>query len=269
MATEIYDPVKLIAKADIQCRNACDRGRCGVEDGRIRVPIEGVVSTRVLVQVEDMKAVLATGAHFHAIELYGIVSVQMEIEALEKEGGVHAIWGRDGTGHGLVVPILKAKDARGTADKEYGTGGAVNRIGVGRILELEGEGGGPCGGYRHLFRNAAIAYCVRIRDSWNRIECPLEFRAQFCGRVLAGCQGCHIVCIRFFEGKDVPAGVDIVEIRGNTAVDEFHGEDVLERAAEGPAKRIGRIVGHKVTVAAIHGDSHGALFSVFTGRVRE
>lgn len=208
-----------------------------------------------------MKAVLATGAHFHAIELYGIVGVQVEIEALEKEGGVHAIWGRDGASHGLVDPILKAEDARGAADVLYGAGVAINRIRIGGILELEGEGRGASCGHRHLFRYTAVAYSICIRDSWNRIEGSCELCAEFCGGVLAGCQGHGIVCRSFFEGEDVPAGVDVVEGGGDAAINQFNAEDILEGTAEGPAKGVGGVVGHEIAVAAIHGHSDGTLFS--------
>ena len=93
MTAEVNDSMKLIAKTDIQCRNASDGHGGRIEDGGIRVSIEGVVSTRGLVEIDDMKAVFTVRACFDAIELDGIVCVQMEVEALEKEGGVHAIWG--------------------------------------------------------------------------------------------------------------------------------------------------------------------------------
>ena len=216
-----------------------------------------------------MKAVLATGTHFHAIELYRIIGVQVEIEALEKECGVHAVGGRDGASHGIVDRILKAKNPSGATDELYGAGDAINRIRIGGILELEGEAGSPCGGHRHLFRYAAVAYSICIGDSWNRIECSCELRAEFYGGVLAGYQGHGILCRSFFKGEHVPAGVDVVEIRGDAAVDELDAHHVFEGAAEGPAKGVCLVVGHEIAVAAIHGHSHGTLLTVFAGRVRE
>ena len=63
-----------------------------------------------------MKTVFASGAHFYTIELYGVVGVQMVIEALEKEGGVHAIGRRYGACARSIGPVLKAEDACGAAD---------------------------------------------------------------------------------------------------------------------------------------------------------
>ena len=86
-----------------------------------------------------MEAVVAAGAHFDAIELDGIVGVEMEIEALKKEGGIHAIWGCDGAGGGVVDPVLEAEDARGTADTLDGGACAVDGIRVGGIEEIQRE----------------------------------------------------------------------------------------------------------------------------------
>jgi len=136
-------------------------------------------------------------------------------------------------------------------------------------LEIEGEGGATTGGHRHLFRYAAVCYGIGVRDSWNRIEGSCEFRTEFCGSVLAGCQGHRVGVTAFYEAEDVPAGVDVVERGGDTAVDELDAENIFEGAAEGPAKGIRRVVGHQIAVAAIHGHSDGTLFSGSAGRVRE
>lgn len=165
MATEIHDSVKLVTKADIQRSNTRNRGWCGVEDGCIRVSIEGVVSTRTLVEIDNMKTVFAAGAHFDAAELYGVVGVEMKVETLKKQGGVHAIWGCDSAGGGGVNPVLKAKDTSWAADVLYGAGRAVNGVGVGRVLEIKGEGDGTCGGHSHLFCDAAVCHGVGIQDT--------------------------------------------------------------------------------------------------------
>ena len=136
-------------------------------------------------------------------------------------------------------------------------------------MEIEGEGGATTGGHRHLFRYAAVCYGIGVRDSWNRIEGSCEFRTEFCGSVLAGCQGHRVGVTAFYEAEDVPAGVDVVERGGDTAVDELDAENIFEGAAEGPAKGVGGVVGHEVAVAAIHGHSDGTLFSGSARRVRE
>lgn len=97
----------------------------------------------------------------------------------------------------------------------------------------------------------------------------MEFGAEFSRRVLAGCEGHLILLGAFGEAEDIPAGIDIVEIRGDTAIDEFDADHVFERAAKRPAERIGSIVCHEITVTTIHCDSDGALFSGFAGGVRE
>ena len=165
MATEIHHSIKLVTKADIQRRNTRNRGWCGVEDWGIRVPIEGVVSTRTLVEIDNMKAVFAAGAHFDAVELYGIIGVEMKVETLKKERGVHAIWGCDSAGGGGVNPVLKAKDTSWGVDLLYSAGRAVNGIGVRRVLEIKGEGDGTCGGHSHLFCDAAVCDGVGIKDT--------------------------------------------------------------------------------------------------------
>lgn len=78
---------------------------------------------------------------------------------------------------------------------------------------------------------------------------------------MAGCERDDIVRRTFFEFEDVPAGVDVVEIRGDTAVDQFDADYVFEGAAKRPAKGICCVVGHEIAVTTIDGDSHGALFS--------
>ena len=209
-----------------------------------------------------MKTVLAAGAHFDPIELYGVVGIEMEIEALEKEGGVHAIRGCDGAGDGGVVPVLEAKDAGGTADVLYGAACTVDCVRVGRVLESENVDGGARSSDGHLFRDVAVCDGVGICDAGQRIEGALKFRTEFCRSVLAGPQRHRVLCSRFGEAEDVPAGVHIVESRGDTAVDEFDADDIFEGAAEGPAKGISSVVGHEVAVTAIDGDGYGALFSV-------
>ena len=193
----------------------------------------------------------------------------MEVEALEKQGGVHAVGRYQHPSHGGVDPVLKAEDTCRTADELYGAACPINRIGVRCILEIEGEGCGAWGANSGFFRYPAVCDGIGIRESWNGIEGPLEFSTEFCCSILAGCEGHCIVVRPLLEGKDVPAGVDVIEVRRHAAVDELDADYIFEGAAEGPAKGIRRVVGHQITVAAIHGDSHGALFSVFTGRVRE
>jgi len=87
-----------------------------------------------------MKAVLATGAHFDPIELYRVVGIQMQIEALEKEGGVHAIRGCDAAARRLIDPVFEAKDACGAADELYGATCPVYSVCVRSVQETKGEG---------------------------------------------------------------------------------------------------------------------------------
>ena len=112
-----------------------------------------------------MKTVFAAGTHFDAVELYGAVGVQVEIEALEKEGGVHAIGGYDNAGDRGVDPVLEAENPSGTADILDSAGGAVDGVRVGRILEVEQEGGAARCAYRHLFRYAAVCCGIGICDT--------------------------------------------------------------------------------------------------------
>ena len=113
-----------------------------------------------------MKAVFAARAHFDAIELYGIVGVQMKIEALEKEGGIHAIGGSQGACYGGIVPVLEAEDARRAAYGLYGATCTVDGIGIGRFEKHEGEGEDTgSGGDSHLFRYAAVCDGVGVIDA--------------------------------------------------------------------------------------------------------
>ena len=216
-----------------------------------------------------MKAVLAAGAHFYTVELYGVVCIQMKVEALEKEGGVHAVGRRDGAGHRLVDPVFKAEDTCRAADELYGAACPVDGIGVRWILEFEGEGGGAWGANSRFFRYPAVCDSIGVGESWNGIEGALQFGAEFAGSVLAGREGRHIVIRPLLEGKHVPAGVDVIEVGGHAAIDELDAHHVFEGAAKGPAKGVGRIVGHEVAVTTIDGDSDGALLTVFAGQVRE
>ena len=211
-----------------------------------------------------MKAVLATGTHFNPIELYGVVCVQVEIEALEKERDVHAIGGCYAAADRLVDPVLKAEDARGTAYILYGAGGAVNSVRIGGILKIEGEDRGACSGQPHLFRCAAVCHRIGISDTGQGIQGALELCTDFGDRVLAGCQGDRIDFCPFGEAEHVPANIHIIEIRGHTAIHKFYGDHVFQGATECPAKGIGFIIGHEIAVTAIDGHSNSPLLSVFS-----
>lgn len=212
-----------------------------------------------------MKAVVTPGTHFDAVELDGIVGVEMEIEALKKERGVHAIGGCDGAAGGGVGPVLEAEDACGAADVLDGGTCAVDGIRVGGIEEIQGEGARiVCCDNAHLFRDWGVGDAVDVDDAGQGVQGALKFRTEFCGSVLAGSQSYRILCWAFREAEDVPAGVHIVEICRDTAVDEFHGDHFFQRTGKCPAKRICLVVGHKIAVPTIDGNSYGALLSVFS-----
>lgn len=121
-----------------------------------------------------MEAVLATGAHFDPIELYRVVGIQMQIEALEKEGGVHAIRGRDAAAGRLIDPVFEAEDACGAADELYGATCAVYSVGVRSVQEIKGEGENAyCCTDCRLFCYSAVRDVVCVVDAGHIVEGPL------------------------------------------------------------------------------------------------
>ena len=77
MFPEIHETVKLIANTDIQCRHACNGSRRRKEDRRVNILIEWVIAVNDLVEIDNMEAVAPSRTPFNAINLYGVVGVQM------------------------------------------------------------------------------------------------------------------------------------------------------------------------------------------------
>lgn len=86
---------------------------------------------------------------------------------------------------------------------------------------------------------------------------------------MAGYESNNKVGGAFFETEHVPAHIYIIEVGGNTSIDEFDGDHVFQRTAESPAELIAEIVCSQIAIAAIYCNRHSALLSVFAGRVRE
>lgn len=82
MAAEVNEAVKLIANTDIQSSHACNRGRRRVVNRCMNILIEHIISVSKLVKIHNMEAVFTAGAHFYAIEIDGIVCIEVKIHAL-------------------------------------------------------------------------------------------------------------------------------------------------------------------------------------------
>ena len=94
-----------------------------------------------------MKTVLASCAHFNPVKVDGIIGVQMEIHALQKEIGIQASGGGSGGGRstGGPAPTSSMSTIRGA----FGTmiiGGNANAGGA-----SGGSGGGSGGGFKSAF----------------------------------------------------------------------------------------------------------------------
>lgn len=235
----------------------------------MNILIEHIISASDLVQVHDMETVFASGAHFYAIEIDRVVGIQVKIHALQKEARVNTIRGGDDPAGTRIIPCIKSKEARGTSYDLYGTCVTIYSICVGRGEELKCEGGRASCRHSDLFCCWAIAHGICIAYSRKCIQSPLHLCTELCGVILAGYESNNKIGGILFKTEHIPADIYVIEVCGNTSIDEFYGDHIFQRAAESPAELITEIIGSEIAVTAIDCNGDGALLTVFAGRVRE
>ena len=210
-----------------------------------------------------MEAVAPPRPHFHAVEFHRVIGVNIEIQLLQENIRVHAIWRINHAANAGIVLPREPEEACGTVDACQSSASRIYSVCKGRGHEKESEGRSTGAGHFHSARNRRIADDIGIGLASECSELGLQFRDEFLGSILTGRES-HLPGLgALAERKDIPAGCYIVEIGGDAAIHEFNAHHVLEGATEVPAEGIRIVVGGQIAIAAIHGDSHGALFLAF------
>lgn len=135
--------------------------------------------------------------------------------------------------------------------------------------EIEDKLFRAAGGHSHKLRDIGIGDGIGIRLSSESIERRLELGGEGRSGILTGWDARIPDDAGLAESEGAPGGTDVIQIGGDTAIDELNTHDIFEGAAKGPAEIIGVVIRADIAVAAIDGDGDFAFFSLLPCGFRE
>ena len=193
----------------------------------------------------------------------------MEIDTTEAEVGVHAAGRSYYATCAGVIEELEAEQLGRAFYRLNSAGVAVKFIEMIAGGEIEDKLFWTAGRHSHELRDIGIGDGIGIRLSSEPVERRLELGGEGRSGILTGWDTRIPDSSSLTEGERAPCGGHIIQIGGNTAVDEFDTDDVLQRATESPAKIVGVVIRTDIAVAAVDGHGDFAFFSLLPCGFRE
>ena len=215
---QINGPIELVADTDIKKGETGNGGRFGDVDGRFRLLVQEDIVVLAGAEEEDVKAVAAAGADFHAVQISGRLRVDIEIDAVQEVLGVDSHGCDDDAGRIRVVIVAEAEETRRRVYREDLDSVEVELIFEGAGIEKEGEGQGSGSALNsQALRCAPYRACVGV-GSRRRVQGQLEFGGER-ARIIEAWTECEIVFDpALSEGELIPADVYGIDEAGDAAI---------------------------------------------------